>query len=78
MVENTLKQSLIIFDHDWLRFLERPIVVVFLLLTLVSVSAPLIGRWLAKARGSGEAAAPTGQPFLGPTVSGRRRAGPGP
>ena len=59
MVENTLKQSLIIFDHDWLRFLERPIVVVFLLLTLVSVSAPLIGRWLAKARASREAAAPT-------------------
>ena len=56
MVENTLKQSLIIFDHNWLRFLERPIVVTFLLLTLVSVSAPLIGRWLASARAAREAA----------------------
>ena len=59
MVENTLKQSLIIFDHDWLRFLERPIVVTFLLLTLVSVTAPLLGRWIAKARSTREAAAPT-------------------
>ena len=42
MVENTLKQSLIIFDHDWLRFLERPIVVTFLVLTLVSVLTPMI------------------------------------
>jgi putative tricarboxylic transport membrane protein len=56
MVENTLKQSLIIFDHNWLRFLERPIVVTFLLLTLVSVSAPLLGRWLARARATREAA----------------------
>jgi putative tricarboxylic transport membrane protein len=56
MVENTLKQSLIIFDHNWLRFLERPIVVTFLLLTLVSVTAPLIGRWLTRQRATREAA----------------------
>jgi putative tricarboxylic transport membrane protein len=55
MVENTLKQSLIIFDHNWLRFLERPIVVTFLLLTLVSIATPLISRWLARARATGEA-----------------------
>jgi putative tricarboxylic transport membrane protein len=58
MVENTLKQSLIIFDHDWLRFLERPIVVTFLLFTLVSVSAPLIGRQRARQRASRAPAAP--------------------
>jgi putative tricarboxylic transport membrane protein len=50
MVENTLKQSLIIFDHDWLRFLERPIVVTFLILTLVSVLTPLVARWRAARR----------------------------
>jgi putative tricarboxylic transport membrane protein len=50
MVENTLKQSLIIFDHNWLRFLERPIVVTFLLLTLISIGAPLVSRWLARMR----------------------------
>jgi putative tricarboxylic transport membrane protein len=44
MVENTLKQSLIIFDHNWLRFLERPIVVTFLVLTTVSLAAPLFAR----------------------------------
>jgi putative tricarboxylic transport membrane protein len=59
MVENTLKQSLIIFDHNWLRFLERPIVVTFLLLTLVSIAAPLISRGLARARTRREAAAPS-------------------
>jgi putative tricarboxylic transport membrane protein len=59
MVENTLKQSLIIFDHNWLRFLERPIVVTFLLLTLVSIAAPLISRGRARARTRREAAAPS-------------------
>lgn len=42
MVENTLKQSLIIFDHNWLRFLERPIVDVFFVLTLLGFFSPLI------------------------------------
>ena len=28
MVEETLKQSLLIFDHDWLLFFARPVVVV--------------------------------------------------
>jgi len=42
MVENTLKQSLIIFDHNWLRFLERPIVDVFFALTLLGFFSPLI------------------------------------
>jgi putative tricarboxylic transport membrane protein len=50
MVENTLKQSLIIFDHNWLRFLERPIVLVFLALTLISVVMPVISSRRAKNR----------------------------
>jgi len=50
MVENTLKQSLIIFDHNWLGFLGRPIVVVFLLLTLISVAMPLIAARLKRIR----------------------------
>lgn len=41
MIENTLKQSLIIFDHNWLRFLERPIVDVFVL-TILGFLSPLI------------------------------------
>ncbi len=50
MVENTLKQSLIIFDHNWLRFLERPIVVVFLVLTVISIATPLVSNRLARMR----------------------------
>lgn len=45
LVENSLKQSLIIFDHDWLRFLERKIVVTFLALTLMSALWPLVAVW---------------------------------
>ncbi len=54
LVENSLKQSLIIFDHDWLRFFDRPIVVVLLVLTVASVTAPVIGRVRAKRRGAPE------------------------
>ena len=43
LVEGSLKQSLIIFDHNWWMFLERPIVLVFLSLTLASVVLPVIG-----------------------------------
>ena len=50
LVENSLKQSLIIFDHDWLRFFDRPIVVVLFVLTVASVTAPLVGRVRAKRR----------------------------
>jgi putative tricarboxylic transport membrane protein len=49
MVEETLKQSLIIFDGSWLLFFSRPIVVVLFAVTLVSVSMPLIARGLRTA-----------------------------
>ncbi len=42
LMENTLKQSLIIFDHNWLRFFERPIVDVFFVLTIVGLFSPLL------------------------------------
>lgn len=48
LVENSLKQSLIIFDHEWLRFLDRPIVVTFLALTLFSALWPLVSHWRAR------------------------------
>ncbi|WP_114287855.1 tripartite tricarboxylate transporter permease [Candidatus Halocynthiibacter alkanivorans] len=44
LVEGTLKQSLIIFDHQWTGFLGRPIVVTLLILTVLSVSLPLISE----------------------------------
>jgi len=50
LVEGTMKQSLIIFDHSWLGFLERPIVVTFLVLTLASISLPLLAELRARRR----------------------------
>lgn len=50
LVEGTMKQSLIIFDHSWLGFLERPIVVTFLILTLASISLPLLAELRARKR----------------------------
>ena len=41
LVEGSLKQSLIIFDHNWWMFLERPIVLTFLALTLASILVPV-------------------------------------
>ena len=46
LVENTLKQSLLIFEHNWWMFLERPIVVVFLVLTLMGLFGPYLVKWL--------------------------------
>jgi putative tricarboxylic transport membrane protein len=44
MVEETLKQSLLIFDQNWLLFLSRPVVVVLFVITLGGMLAPLIAR----------------------------------
>jgi len=44
MVEETLKQSLLIFDQNWLLFFSRPIVVVLFIITLLSICTPLIVR----------------------------------
>ncbi len=44
MAEETLKQSLIIFDHDWLRFFGRPIVVTLFAVTVAGLAAPAIGQ----------------------------------
>jgi putative tricarboxylic transport membrane protein len=45
MVEETLKQSLLMFDHNWLLFFTRPIVVALFVVTALSISAP----WIAQA-----------------------------
>ena len=42
LVENSLKQSLLIFELDWFKFFERPIVVVFFVLTLAGLLGPRI------------------------------------
>jgi putative tricarboxylic transport membrane protein len=44
MVEETLKQSLLIFDHNWWLFLQRPVVVTLFLITLGGMFAPLLAR----------------------------------
>jgi putative tricarboxylic transport membrane protein len=54
LVENSLKQSLIIFDHNWLRFLDRPIVDILLALTLLSIGAPIFRRIRSRRRASAQ------------------------
>lgn len=44
LAEESLSQSMIMFDNNWLMFLKSPIVVGFLVVTLAGVAAPLIGR----------------------------------
>ncbi|MDH3195599.1 MAG: tripartite tricarboxylate transporter permease, partial [Hyphomicrobiales bacterium] len=42
LVENSLKQSFLIFDHNLLLFFQRPIVVTFFVLTLAGLFGPAI------------------------------------
>jgi len=42
VVEERLSQSMIMFDNDWLRFLDSPIVVVFLALTVLGLAWPAL------------------------------------
>ncbi|QPC44210.1 tripartite tricarboxylate transporter permease [Kaustia mangrovi] len=44
MVESTFKQSMIIFDHSWAGFLDRPIVLVFVALTVLSIASPFVSK----------------------------------
>lgn len=54
MVEETLKQSLLMFDHSWSGFLDRPIAVSLLAVTAAFFAAPVVwrsvGAGLARAR----------------------------
>ncbi|HEX5867277.1 MAG TPA: hypothetical protein VFY72_06180, partial [Beijerinckiaceae bacterium] len=50
MVEETLKQSLLIFDQNWLLFFSRPIVVALFVVTALSVSMPFIARLVRHVR----------------------------
>ncbi|MBT8361791.1 MAG: C4-dicarboxylate ABC transporter permease [Desulfobacterales bacterium] len=44
LVEENLSRAMIIYDNNWLRFFESPIVDFFLLLTLLSLFWPLISK----------------------------------
>jgi putative tricarboxylic transport membrane protein len=48
LVEETFSQSMIILDNNWLRFFESPIVNVFFALTLLSLTWPLLSRFLRR------------------------------
>jgi len=50
LVEESLSQSMIMFNNDWLLFLESPIVVAFFLLTLLSLFWPLLSPQLRRLR----------------------------
>ena len=42
LVEGTLRQSLVIFDGNWLMFFKRPIALTFFILSLIALAFPLI------------------------------------
>ena len=44
LVEESLSQSMIMFDNNWFRFFESPIVNGFFLLTALGLLWPLIKR----------------------------------
>lgn len=50
LLENSLAQSMIIFDHSVAGFLRRPIAVLFFVLALVGISFPFIRRALSRRR----------------------------
>jgi putative tricarboxylic transport membrane protein len=50
MLEETLKQSLLIFDQNWLMFFSRPIVDVLFVITAVGLMLPLILRIISRLR----------------------------
>ena len=44
LVEGTLRQSLVIFDGNWLLFLSRPIVVIFFIFSVIALYIPWLKR----------------------------------
>lgn len=44
LAEESLSQSMIMFDNNWLMFLDSPIVLAFLFITLAGVLGPFLGR----------------------------------
>ena len=50
LVEESLSQSMIIFDNNWLRFFESPIVIVFFVFTLTGLFWPLVALLIRRLR----------------------------
>ena len=48
IIEETLSQSLIIYDNEWWRFFESPIVNLFFIVTILSLGWPLIRKIWSK------------------------------
>ena len=48
LVEESLSQSMIMFDNNWFEFFESPIVVLFFILTITSLFWPVLSPWVRK------------------------------
>ena len=53
-VEESRSQSMIMFDDDWLRFFEIPIVVMFFIVAMAGLAWPLLGPIVRRFLGGGE------------------------
>ena len=54
LMEETLSQSLIIYDNEWWRFFERPIVVALFAFTLIGIFWPLVRKLWTRGAPSGK------------------------
>jgi putative tricarboxylic transport membrane protein len=61
LVENTLKQSLLIFEHNWLLFFYRPIVDIFFTLTLLGLFGSMTLRAILRRLNRGKLIETTGE-----------------
>jgi TctA family transporter len=50
LVEEAFSQSMIIYDNQWWRLFESPIVNLFFAFTLFGLFAPTIGRMIKRVR----------------------------
>ncbi|MGI9426755.1 MAG: tripartite tricarboxylate transporter permease, partial [Hyphomicrobiaceae bacterium] len=61
IVEETFSQSMIIYDNNFLAMVERPIVLLFFALTLLSLVGPFLGGWWRSIKGISLGTSPQGE-----------------
>lgn len=61
IVEETFSQSMILHDNNFLAIAERPIVLFFFALTLLSLAGPFLGSWWRKIKGISLGTSPQGE-----------------
>ena len=61
IVEETFSQSMILHDNSFIAIAERPIVLFFFALTLLSLAGPFLGSWWGRIKGMSLGTGPQGE-----------------